>query len=64
MTTGRAAAGGDIPLEDFDKIAREAYAALPAAFRALTGNVVIHVADAAEPELLRDLGIGDPEMAQ
>ncbi len=47
-------------LEDFDVMAREAFEALPDAFRALCGDVVIHVADFAEEETLADLGIDDP----
>lgn len=47
-------------LEDFDLLARRAFDALPAPFRALCGDVVIHVADFAEEEILADLGVGDP----
>lgn len=47
-------------LEDFDTLAREAFEALPAAFRALSGDVIIHVADFAEEEALDELGIEDP----
>jgi len=47
-------------LEDFDALAREAFEALPANFRALCGDVVIHVADFAEDDILSDLGIEDP----
>ncbi len=47
-------------LAAFDALARRAFCALPAEFRALCGNVVIHVAEEAEPEILRDLGIVDP----
>ena len=47
-------------LESFDRLVRAAYAGLPAEFRALCGNVVIHVAEEAEPELLADMGIDDP----
>lgn len=47
-------------LDAFNALACEAYAGLPAEFRTLCGNVVIHVAEEAEPELLRDLGIADP----
>ncbi len=49
-----------IDLEAFDALVRAAYAGLPAEFRALCGNVVIHTAEAAEPELLAELGIDDP----
>jgi predicted Zn-dependent protease with MMP-like domain len=47
-------------LEDFDALARAAYDALPEAFRALCGDVLIHVAEFAEEEILADLGIEDP----
>lgn len=47
-------------LENFDRMVRDAYAGLPEEFRALCGNVVIHTAEAAEPEILADLGIADP----
>lgn len=47
-------------LEDFDTLARRAFEALPGSFRTLCGDVVIHVADFAEEEILADLGIKDP----
>ncbi|MAW80267.1 MAG: hypothetical protein CMI63_08505 [Parvularcula sp.] len=47
-------------LETFDRLVRAAYAGLPAEFRALCGNVVIHVAEEAEREILDEMGIGDP----
>lgn len=47
-------------LEDFDALARAAFEALPAAFRARCGNVVFHVADFADEEILDDLEIDDP----
>ncbi len=47
-------------LDRFDAMARAAYGRLPAEFRALCGNVVIHVAEEAEPEILREMGIADP----
>lgn len=47
-------------LEECHALACAAYEALPAAFRALTGNVVVHVADFAEDALLGELGIEDP----
>jgi predicted Zn-dependent protease with MMP-like domain len=47
-------------LEDFDALARSAFDALPQAFRALCGDVVIHIADFAEADILADLGIEDP----
>lgn len=47
-------------LEAFDALAKAAFEALPPAFRALCGNVMIHVADFAEDEILDDMGIEDP----
>jgi len=47
-------------LDAFDGLVREAYARLPEAFRALCGNVVIHVAEVAEPDVIADLGLHDP----
>ena len=47
-------------LDAFNILAREAYDGLPREFRTLCGNVVIHVAEEAEAEILRDLGINDP----
>ena len=47
-------------LEEFDSIAKDAWLSLPAEFRKLCRNVVIHVADFAEPGLLSDLRIDDP----
>ncbi len=60
MTGRREADDRDVSLETFDRIAREAYAALPAEFRALCGNVVIHVAEEVERELLREFDMDDP----
>ncbi|MEZ5920920.1 MAG: metallopeptidase family protein [Parvularculaceae bacterium] len=47
-------------LAEFDRLAREAYDELPRPFRKLCGNIVIHVAEVAESEILHDLGIDDP----
>jgi predicted Zn-dependent protease with MMP-like domain len=44
-------------LEEFDGLAREALGGLPAKFRALCGNVVLHVADFAEDAVLASLDI-------
>lgn len=46
-------------LDDFAAIARIAYDALPDPFRRLAGDAVIHIADFAEDEVLKDLGIED-----
>ena len=47
-------------LREFDLLARDAYQSLPAAFRALCGDVIIHVADFAEDEILDGMNIDDP----
>lgn len=47
-------------LEEFEALAREAFEAMPEAFRRLCGNVVIHVADEAEPEILKAMNIDHP----
>ncbi|WP_425407740.1 metallopeptidase family protein [Hyphococcus sp.] len=47
-------------LEEFDALARQAYASLPAEFRKLCGNVVIHVAEEADAETLRAVGLSRP----
>ena len=47
-------------LDALYKIALIAYDAMPTQFRKLCGNLVIHVAEEAEPDLLRDLEIDDP----
>jgi len=47
-------------LDDLDRMAREAWAALPSGFRDLAGDMLIRVEDFAEDEVLADLGIEDP----
>jgi predicted Zn-dependent protease with MMP-like domain len=47
-------------LEDVAALARAAFERLPPEFRAMCGNVAIHVADFADDETLEDLGIDDP----
>ena len=47
-------------LEDFSLLAADAFNRLPAAFRRAAGEVVIHVLDFAEDEVLDELGIEDP----
>lgn len=47
-------------LEEFGALAKVAFDALPEAFRALCGDVIIHVAEFAEGEMLDDMGIEDP----
>ena len=47
-------------LDDLDRLAREAWAALPETFRAMAGDVVIRIQDFAEDDLLDEMGIEDP----
>ncbi len=47
-------------LDDMDRMARAAWAELPAEFRALACDVLIRVEDFAEEDVLADLGIEDP----
>lgn len=47
-------------LEAFGALARETFAALPAHFRRLCGNVAIHVADEAEADILKEFGMTNP----
>jgi len=53
----------DLPaptLADFSELAKSAFDGLPAEFRAMCRNVVIHVAEFAADDVLVDLGIEDP----
>ncbi len=47
-------------LEDFSSLAEEAFAALPAEFRALTGDITFAVVDFPDDEVLAELGIESP----
>jgi predicted Zn-dependent protease with MMP-like domain len=47
-------------LDEFAALAETALAALPAEFRAATGDVVFRIDDFADDETLRELGIDDP----
>jgi predicted Zn-dependent protease with MMP-like domain len=47
-------------LDDIDRMAREAWAALPSDFRKLAGDVLIRVEDYADDQVLADAGIEDP----
>ena len=59
MTTG--STRDDAPdLEQFEAMARKAYEALPAHFTDLCGNLVIHVAEEADADLLVQMRIQDP----
>jgi predicted Zn-dependent protease with MMP-like domain len=47
-------------LDDVAALAEAAFAALPAAFRAMTGEVLFRVDDFPADDVLEDLGIEDP----
>ena len=47
-------------LADFERIAEAAFAALPQAFRAQCGNLLIRVADFADDATLDEMEIDDP----
>jgi predicted Zn-dependent protease with MMP-like domain len=47
-------------LEDFARLAREAFDALPEPFKGLAGDVVIRVDDFASDEVLAGFGMEDP----
>lgn len=47
-------------LDDIDRMAREAWAALPSDFRKLAGDVLIRVEDFADEAVLTEMGIEDP----
>ncbi|MGH6951362.1 MAG: metallopeptidase family protein [Vitreimonas sp.] len=47
-------------LDDVDRLAREAWAALPESFRALGGDIVIRIQDFADDDVLEEMGIEDP----
>lgn len=52
----------DLPpsLDDIEILARDAWAAMPGAFRQLAGDVLIRIEDFASEEILRDMEIEDP----
>jgi predicted Zn-dependent protease with MMP-like domain len=47
-------------LGDFEALAQAAFARLPERFRALAGEVVFHIQDFPDGEILDELGIEDP----
>lgn len=47
-------------LADFERLAAEAFAALPEVFRARCGQVILRVADFADEALLAEMEIEDP----
>ena len=52
----------DLPpsLDDFGRLAQEAWAAMPSTFRELAGDVIFRIEDFANDEVLGELGIEDP----
>jgi predicted Zn-dependent protease with MMP-like domain len=52
----------DLPpsLDDFGRLAQEAWDAMPRAFRDLAGDVIFRIEDFATEEVLADLGMEDP----
>jgi predicted Zn-dependent protease with MMP-like domain len=47
-------------LDDIDRLARAAWAAMPGTFRAMAGDMLIRIEDFATEDVLADLGIEDP----
>lgn len=47
-------------LHDLDRLARAAWAAMPATFRAMAGDILIRIEDFADDEILAEMGIDDP----
>jgi predicted Zn-dependent protease with MMP-like domain len=47
-------------LDDFNALAREALDGLPPEFRTLCGDVMIHIADFADYDILDEMEIDDP----
>ena len=47
-------------LDDLERMAQRAWAALPAEFRALAGDVIFRIEDYADERTLADVGLEDP----
>lgn len=47
-------------LDDFEALALAAHAALPEAFRQLTGEVIVRIADFPEDDVLDEMGLESP----
>jgi len=47
-------------VDDFYRLARDAWDAMPAPFRVMAGNVLIRVEDLADEDILDDMEIEDP----
>ncbi|MBL8531771.1 MAG: metallopeptidase family protein [Hyphomonadaceae bacterium] len=52
----------DLPptLDDLDRMAREAWEALPRPFRDMAGDVIFRIEDFADEQILADMGLEDP----
>jgi predicted Zn-dependent protease with MMP-like domain len=46
-------------LDDLDRLAQAAWAAMPESFRSLAGDVLIRIEDYADEDVLADLGVDD-----
>jgi predicted Zn-dependent protease with MMP-like domain len=47
-------------LDDFDRLAREAWVALPKPFRAMAGDVIFRIENFADDDVLDEMDIDDP----
>src|SRR5262245_43820788 len=47
-------------LDDIERLAREAWAAMPAGFRELAGDVIFRIEDIADDDVLDDMEIESP----
>ena len=47
-------------LDDFERLAREAWEAMPETFRALAGDIIFRIEDFADEETLKALDMDDP----
>lgn len=47
-------------LDDFEKMARAAWDAMPAEFRGLAGDIIFRIEDFASDEVLAEMGIEEP----
>lgn len=47
-------------LDDFERLAQQAWAELPARFRGLAGELVFRIQDFADADILAEFGIEDP----
>lgn len=47
-------------LDDLERMAQRAWAALPAEFRALAGDVIFRIEEFADDQILAEVGVEDP----